>query len=225
MAYESTLALLGTLTASADCSAKQYRFAKSSGAGTFTFAAARTDALTFIIQNAPASGAVGSLAFGGVSKIEAGAAVTATDRLTSDSIGRGITASGDDSVGAIALDTAAGAGEFIPCLVLPLSIQATGAFVQGVAEGYKIARGQGTTVAASDTVVTGLATVVSVVANLESAPVLTCDRVNGNVGTQAGAPAAGSILITSWMPTSSSVTTPIAATTFSKLYNWIAVGT
>ena len=97
--------------------------------------------------------------------------------------------------------------------------------VAGVAAGYRIARGQMTTATASDTVVTGLTTVVSAVANLESAPVLTCDRANGNIGNQSGAPAAGSILITTWMPTSNSNPTPIAATTFSKLVNWIAVGT
>jgi hypothetical protein len=97
--------------------------------------------------------------------------------------------------------------------------------VAGTLTSYKVARGQIITDSASVTVVTGLATVVAAVANLESAPVLACDRANANIGNQAGAPAAGSILITTWMPTSSSVTTPIAATTFSKVVNWIAIGT
>ncbi|HEX9344230.1 MAG TPA: hypothetical protein VF995_11530, partial [Actinomycetota bacterium] len=39
-----------------------------------------------------------------------------------------------------------------------------------IAAGYKIARGQFTTISASDTVVTGLATVVSAVACLDSDP-------------------------------------------------------
>lgn len=101
----------------------------------------------------------------------------------------------------------------------------TGTAVAGVAAGYKIARGQGTTVAASDTIATGLTTVVSAVANLEDAPVIGADRVNAAIGDQAGAPVAGSILIKSFKPTAAGDATPIAATTFGKKYNWVAVGT
>jgi hypothetical protein len=95
----------------------------------------------------------------------------------------------------------------------------------GVGSGYKIARGQATSVTASDTVVTGLSTVVAAIANLESAPVIGCDRATASIGDQSGSPAAGSVLIQSWKPTSSSDTTPIAATTFSKKVNWVAIGT
>lgn len=97
--------------------------------------------------------------------------------------------------------------------------------VTGVAGGYKLARGQATTVAASDTIVTGLATVVSAGANLESDPVLTCTWATAAIGNQSGAPAAGSILLKTWMPTSDSDGTPIAATTFGKVANWWAIGT
>lgn len=102
------------------------------------------------------------------------------------------------------------------------------AAVQGVAAGYKIARGQKSTVTASDTVVTGLATVVSVVATLESDPVDTCSIASAAIGDQAGTPAAGSILVKTWMPTTGGVAgnpTLIPATTFTKKVNWIAVGT
>jgi hypothetical protein len=99
------------------------------------------------------------------------------------------------------------------------------ALVGGVAGGYKIARGQATTGSASDTIVTGLATVVIAIANLESAPVLTCAFASAHIGNQAGAPAAGSILIKTWMPTVAIDATPIAATTFTKLVNWFAIGT
>lgn len=92
--------------------------------------------------------------------------------------------------------------------------------------GLKIARGQHTMLSSSDTVATGLTTVVSAVANLESAPVLTCDRAQAGVGTQAGAPAAGSIYLRVYMPTSAGDTTPVAASGFAaKVVNWIAVGT
>ena len=100
--------------------------------------------------------------------------------------------------------------------------------VAGVAAGYKIARGQATTVAASDTVVTGLATVVSAVANLDDAPVVGASFASASIGDQAGTPAAGSILIQTWKPTTAGAAgnpDVIAATTFSKKVNWIAIGT
>jgi hypothetical protein len=85
--------------------------------------------------------------------------------------------------------------------------------------------GTHTMLSAADTIVTGLANVASAVASLESAPTLTCDRVQAVVGDQAGAPAAGSIILKAFMPTSSSVTTPIAATGWSGMVvNWIARG-
>ena len=88
------------------------------------------------------------------------------------------------------------------------------------------ARGQHTMTSASDTVVTGLSTVNAAVAGLESAPTLTCDRAQAVVGDQAGTPAAGSIILKVFMPTSSSVTTPIAATGFASIVvNWEAIGT
>ena len=95
----------------------------------------------------------------------------------------------------------------------------------GVASGYKIARGQLTTATASDTVVTGLATVVSVVASLETDPADNTSWVSAQVGNQAGAPAAGSIIIKTWQNTTGTDPTPVAAAVFSKLVNWIAVGT
>lgn len=100
--------------------------------------------------------------------------------------------------------------------------------VNGVAAGYRLARGQQTTVTAADTVVTGLTTVLSVVATLESAPTDTCDIASAQVGNQSGAPAAGSIVINTWKVTTGGAAgnpTLVAATAFSKLVNWIAVGT
>lgn len=97
--------------------------------------------------------------------------------------------------------------------------------VAGVAAGYKIARGRHTTVAASDTVDSGLATVVAVVATLESDPVDDPFMVSASIGDQAGAPAAGSFYLKSWKNTGGTDPTPAAATTFSKVVNWIAIGT
>jgi|DewCreStandDraft_4_1066084.scaffolds.fasta_scaffold78472_3 hypothetical protein len=97
--------------------------------------------------------------------------------------------------------------------------------VAGVAGGYKIARGVHTTVAASDTVVTGLATVVAIVATLESDPTVDPLMVSASIGNQTGAPAAGSVYIKTWSPTAVDDVTPIAATTFGKKVNWVAIGT
>lgn len=97
--------------------------------------------------------------------------------------------------------------------------------VAGVALGYKIARGKHTTVAADDTVATGLASVVAVVVSMESDPVAGSQLATGVVGDQAGAPAAGSVQIKTWKATAAGDTALIPATTFSKLVHWIAIGT
>ena len=91
--------------------------------------------------------------------------------------------------------------------------------------GLKVVQGQQTTVAAADTIVTGLNTVLAVVASFESDVGLNPGLVTAQVGNQAGAPAAGSIIIKTWQFTSNANPTPIAATTFGKLVNWIAIGT
>jgi 3D (Asp-Asp-Asp) domain-containing protein len=110
-------------------------------------------------------------------------------------------------------------------VAMTASAAALNAVSGGVAAGYKIARGQLTTVTAADTVVTGLATVVAVVASLESDPVDDPFMVSAQIGDQAGAPAAGSVIIKSWKNTGGTDPTPLAATTFSKKVNWIAIGT
>jgi hypothetical protein len=102
---------------------------------------------------------------------------------------------------------------------------AGGSNVAGVAGGYKVARGQLSTATAADTVVTGLATVVSVVAGLDSDPTDNPEWVTATIGDQAGSPAAGSVIIKTWQNTSGTDPTPAAAGTFSKKVNWICVGT
>jgi len=96
---------------------------------------------------------------------------------------------------------------------------------QGVAAGYKIARGTLTPATASDTVATGLTTVVAAVASLRGAPSLTHMFNAADIGNQAGIPAAGSILIKSYKPTGAADVTPIAATTPWVAVDWIAIGT
>lgn len=118
------------------------------------------------------------------------------------------------------LKIGAGAGTAVDRTAAELNLLA-----QGVAAGYKLARGVLTTVDEDDTVVTGLTTVVAVTATLGSDPVAGCQFVTATIGDQAGAPAAGSVQIKTWKATAAGDTALIAATTFSKLVNWIAVGT
>ncbi len=84
--------------------------------------------------------------------------------------------------------------------------------------------GQATTVAASDTIVTGLSKLISVVATLDDNPGDDPEWVSASIGDQAGTPAAGSFLLKTWKNTSGSDPTPAAASTFSKKVNWIAFG-
>jgi hypothetical protein len=104
-----------------------------------------------------------------------------------------------------------------------LDIEPGGGFAQN-GQLLKFARGQLTTVTAVDTVVTGLATVVAVVASLESDPTDNPFMASAQIGDQAGAPAAGSIIIKTWQNTTGTDPTPAAATTFGKKVNWIAIG-
>jgi hypothetical protein len=91
--------------------------------------------------------------------------------------------------------------------------------------GRRLARGQATTASAADTIVTGLNTVVSVVASFETDPADANTFVSAQIGNQSGAPAAGSIIIKTWKTADGSDVTPAAATSFSMLVNWIATGT
>lgn len=91
--------------------------------------------------------------------------------------------------------------------------------------GVRIVGGQLTTASAADTVATGLATVVAVIACLDSDPGDDPEWVSATIGDQAGSPAAGSVIIKTWKNTSGTDPTPVAAGTFGKKVNWIAIGT
>lgn len=94
----------------------------------------------------------------------------------------------------------------------------------GVGKGCLIVGGQHTTVAASDTKVTGLAKVIACGCTLDSDPGDDPEWATASIGDQAGAPAAGSILIKTWKNTGGTDPTPLAATTFTKKVNWWAIG-
>lgn len=96
--------------------------------------------------------------------------------------------------------------------------------VAGVAAGYKVARGV-SAVTGTLTVVTGLTTVVAVVATPQSDPDgVGLAAVSATIGDQAGAPAAGSVILKAWKVTAVDNATLIAATAAQDI-NWVAVGT
>jgi hypothetical protein len=88
-----------------------------------------------------------------------------------------------------------------------------------LANGLKVASGQHTTVAASDAVVTGLRRVHLVVAALDSDPVAGCQSASAVAGLTTG-----TITIKTWKATATADTAVIAASTFSKKVNWVAIG-
>ena len=71
MAYESPSINLGTLTAAADLSSKQYHFVKLASATTVNVCSATTDRAIGILQNNPESGEQAIVAISGVSKVVA----------------------------------------------------------------------------------------------------------------------------------------------------------
>ena len=89
--------------------------------------------------------------------------------------------------------------------------------------GLKFVGGQATTVAASDTIVSGLSLLYGAVATYDTDPADANTYVSASIGDQAGSPAAGAFLLKSWKQ-SGSDPTPLAADSFGKKVNWIAFG-
>lgn len=228
MSYEAKVGSdIGTLKSTADMSLKQYRFVKGGAAdGEVVVAAAATDLLLGVLQNTPAAAEAAQLQVVGISKILCGGVVTRFSRLTSDANGKAIVAVGAQVVGAIALQAGVD-GDIISALVIAGADDFLSLAVAATVAGVKIARGQHQQAAASDTVVTGLATVVACGASFRDNPTVKQLFVACSEGDQAGAPAAGSILTKTFKPTAVNDVTPLAATDFTdniKL-NWWAIGT
>ena len=77
MAYDDPGVDIGTFTASADLSAKQFYIVKMSGDNTVTVCAAVTDVPIGVLQNKPASGEQAVVRVFGMSKVSADATLAA----------------------------------------------------------------------------------------------------------------------------------------------------
>lgn len=94
----------------------------------------------------------------------------------------------------------------------------------GTATGPRFASGVAS-ITGTGTVITGLNTVIAVVATSQTdLDGTTHAGVSATIGDQAGTPAAGSVILKSWKATSTSVTTLVADTTACNV-NWMAIGT
>jgi hypothetical protein len=123
-----------TLIANADLKTNQFHFVKlvdASGTARIELATdATTEEIVGVLMNKPgevtnAAGEAGEVAYAGVAKVAAGAAVTAGTNVTVDGTGRAITTTtAGDMVAGRALATASGAGEIIPVLLNTFTIHA-----------------------------------------------------------------------------------------------------
>lgn len=114
----------------AEAAVLPYRAVKfGTASGQVIQAAAAADAIIGVADNLgqATAGARVDVIQGGIAEIEAGAAITRGALLISDASGRGITAAAAAGTNTrtmgIALETAAGAGEIIPVLLMPGSFQ------------------------------------------------------------------------------------------------------
>ena len=88
MAYENQQLCIGTLTAAADLSTKQYYFVKLASATTVAVCSGVTDKPIGVLQNAPGSGETAEVCFFGVSKVVADQALAAGDIIATSADGQ-----------------------------------------------------------------------------------------------------------------------------------------
>ena len=81
MAYEGSQITIGTLTAAADLSGKQYYFVKLASATTVNVCSAVTDKPIGVLQNTPTSGQAAEVTLFGISKINLDGTTVAGDLL------------------------------------------------------------------------------------------------------------------------------------------------
>lgn len=112
MAYEIGIESRTIITA-ADLSALQYRFVFENTSGLAAQVVTQGVKATGVVQNKPTSGQAATVAYDGITKLVAGAAVAAGAEVMSDNVGRGITATTGNRVLALAETAAGAAGEII----------------------------------------------------------------------------------------------------------------
>lgn len=119
MAYESPGYMPPGLEAAADLSAHQYKLINIDGNGRVALAG-NGGRVVGALQNKPnALGKPCTVMQSGISKVVAGAAVTAGADVMSDATGRAIAATATNRRAGVAMAAATAAGELIPVLLRP----------------------------------------------------------------------------------------------------------
>lgn len=109
--------LKDTGVAQADYSAKQYFLVYFNAEDQITLCGA--GAAGYVLLDAPASGASGTVALAGKVPCTAGAAVSIGAKITPDAAGKGVTATSSDVICGIAITAAAADGDLFEMLVVP----------------------------------------------------------------------------------------------------------
>lgn len=122
MSFENVPFKIGsTWKAAGDLSSRQWRVMYQSAAETATTQTTAGAGGIGLLYNKPsAAGQPCSIVVGGVCPAEAGAAFAQNALLTNDSVGRLVTAAGNDKVIAQAVQAATGASEIVPVVVNPV---------------------------------------------------------------------------------------------------------
>jgi hypothetical protein len=121
MAYEQGLQCL-SLVAAADLSAKQFYFVYIDGNGKAALCATAGMRAFGVLQNKPASGEIANVAYAGVTKVVAGATITADDPIMTTTSGTADVAVGAASPGNFARGQAiegGASGEIITMCLAP----------------------------------------------------------------------------------------------------------
>lgn len=104
--------------AAADLSGKQYHFVRASAANACNQSSLGGDAAMLgVLQNNPNTGQAATIAQAGMSKVYAGAAVSANALVTTNGSGRAVTAASGDMVAGRALEASGNDGEVITVML------------------------------------------------------------------------------------------------------------
>lgn len=119
MAFENVCNKAPGLAAAADLSTHQYKFVKVTAPGKVNLATVLGEVTLGVLQNKPAGdGHAAEIAIdGSVTKVLAGAIVTAGQFVTSDTTSRAVAAGTGENRAGIALETSGAAGQLIAVLL------------------------------------------------------------------------------------------------------------
>ncbi len=97
----------------------QFLFVYVSAARVVTVQTSSGGAVYGILQNTPASGQAADVGIMGISKVVAGAAITAGANLMCDTAGRAVAQTSTNIIAAVALEAATAAGQIITVAIIP----------------------------------------------------------------------------------------------------------